>query len=51
MTRPSKREWLEAYIRGLESSRYTGEVLVLAHFNNGELTKVRPLMEDKAAKQ
>lgn len=47
MPRPSKREWLEAFINGLERSQYTGEVLVIAHFNKGELTKVRPLTEDK----
>lgn len=44
---PTKREWLEAFIQGLEREGYTGEVMVLAHFNRGELTKVRPLMEKK----
>lgn len=44
---PSKREWLEAYVDGLEREGYTGEVMILAHFNRGELTKVRVLTEDK----
>lgn len=51
MNDPTKREWLEAFLQGLEREQYTGEVLVMAHFNKGELTKVRPLTEDKTTKQ
>jgi hypothetical protein len=44
---PTKREWLEAWLDGLESVGYTGEVIIHAHLNKGEMTKVRPLTEDK----
>lgn len=46
-THPTKREWLDAYLDGLAREGYTGEVIILAHMNRGEVTKVRPLVEDK----
>lgn len=47
MSRQTKREWFEALIQGFENSRFTGEVLPHLHFNNGELTKIRLLVENK----
>lgn len=47
MNQPSTREWLEAFLQGLEREPYTGEAILLLHFHRGELTKARPLMEDK----
>ena len=33
--RPTKREWLNAYMDGLERSRYTGAVDILLTYRNG----------------
>lgn len=48
---PTKREWLEAWLDGLEKIQYTGEVIIHAHLNKGEMTKVRPLTEVKTQQQ
>ncbi len=47
--KPSVYEFRAAYERGLEASGYTGEVVGITHYNQGVLTKWRPLKEDKQA--
>jgi hypothetical protein len=35
--KPTKREWLKAYMDGLERSRYTGSVDIRLTYRNGDI--------------
>ncbi len=48
--RPTKREWLKAYMDGLERSRYTGSVEVRLTYCNGEITLVITTVKDDSAR-
>jgi hypothetical protein len=49
MARPTKREWLEAWLNGLEKTAFTGKVLPELHYNLGHLTRIVPLKEEPIA--
>jgi hypothetical protein len=46
MARVGKREWVNAYLAGLEQSAYTGRVQITLEFNKGGISKVTPLREE-----
>jgi hypothetical protein len=45
--RPTKREWLKAYMDGLERSRYTGSVEVRLTYRGGDITLVITTVKKK----
>lgn len=47
MTRPSKREWIEQYLLGLEKSGYTGRVELTIDFNKGGITRLMPMQQPR----
>jgi hypothetical protein len=42
----TKRDWLNAWLDGMERGGFTGEAMPRLHFNNGVLTRVIPMRED-----
>jgi hypothetical protein len=46
--RPTKVEWIAAYLTGLERSGYTGHVALRVTYNNGSIVWAAPLLEEKA---
>lgn len=48
--RPTKREWLKAYMDGLERSRFTGSVEVRLTYCNGDITLVITTVKDDIAR-
>jgi hypothetical protein len=46
MTRTTKREWIEAFLLGLEKSGYTGRVELTLEFNKGGITRLTPLKQE-----
>lgn len=47
--RPTKREWLNAYMDGLERSRYTGAVDILLTYRNGDIALLISTVKPDAA--
>lgn len=47
MTRPTKREWIAAYLLGLEKSGYSGRVELTIEFNHGGITRVVPMKQEE----
>lgn len=47
MTRPSKREWINAYVAGLEQIGYTGRVVITLDFNKGGIARATPMREEE----
>jgi len=46
MDRPTKREWIAAYLLGLEKSGYTGRVELILDFNKGGITRLIPMKQE-----
>jgi len=47
MPRPTKREWIAAYLAGLEKTGYSGRVQLTIEFNNGGISKATTLREEE----
>lgn len=41
----TRREWVMAWLHGLERAEHTGQVVVTLHFNKGGITRVVPMLE------
>ena len=46
--KPTKREWLKAYMDGLERSRYTGSVDIRLTYRNGDIALLIPTVKPDA---
>jgi hypothetical protein len=46
MSRPTKREWIAAYLADLEKTGYSGRVQITLEFNKGGITKLVPLKQE-----
>ena len=44
--KPTKREWVKAYLDGLERSEFTGFVDLRLTFNGGGISRVIPMRQD-----
>lgn len=44
--RPSKREWINAYLDGLEGNRYSGRVSLTLEWNKGGLSRLVVMRQD-----
>ena len=42
---PTRKEWLIAFIEGLEHEHFTGETHFKIHWNRGGITRLRPMVE------
>jgi len=45
---PTKREWLAAYMDGLERSRFSGSVDIRLTYRNGEIAFLLPTVKPDA---
>ena len=43
---PSKREWIEAFLDGLQESGYTGFVDLRLTYNGGGISRVIPMKQE-----
>lgn len=46
--RPTKREWLEAYMNGLERSQFNGSVDIRLTYRNGAISLLIPTVKADA---